>query len=406
MVAVVNRSGDNLQVEFPFAVPTPAAVFRRADTLWLVFDSAAKIDLAALSTDASPVIRNAVFERGEDGEAIVRIRLERPRLASLDADGPGWIVNIGDTVAVPTRPLGIARSIVGKGRASIAIPFEDARKIHRLTDPDVGDRLMVITALGPARGFLKGQDFVELRALPSTHGVVVQPIADDITAELAVDKITIGRPGGLSLSSTALGSQQQVAPAFRALTFDTQLWGFDRQAKFSDRQAELISLAAAAPETKRKQARLNLARFYLARDMAAEAKAVLDVALADKRGADDVTGSVLKAVADVMLDRPDEALKELANPQVGNQQDAPIWRAIAYARQGKWPEARDAFKNVEAAIGALPIELQRMAMREALRSAIEVRDYTGATRLVNEFETHRRAAGTGAGDRRAGRPPV
>jgi hypothetical protein len=89
----------------------------------------------------------------------------------------------------------------------------------------------------------------------------------------------------------------------------------------------------------------------------------------------------------VMLDRPDEALKELSNAQIGNQQDAPIWRAIAYARQGKWPEAREAFKNVEAAIAALPIELQRMAMQEALRSAIEVRDFTGSTRLVNEFET-------------------
>ena len=403
--AAVNRSGDNLRVEFPFAVPTPAAVFRRADMLWLVFDSAAKIDLAALTTDSSEVIRSAVFERGQDGEGIVRIRLERPRLASLDADGPGWIVNIGDTVTVPTRPLGIARSIVGKGRASIAIPFEDARKIHRINDPDIGDRLMVITALGPARGFLKAQDFVELRALPSTHGVVVQPIADDITAELAVDKITISRPGGLSLSSTALGSQQQIAPSFRALTFDTQLWGFDREAKFSDRQAELIRLAAAAPESKRRAARLNLARFYLARDMAAEAKAVLDVALADQRGADDVTGSVLKAIANVMLDRPDEALKELSNPQIGNQQDAPIWRAIAYARQGKWPEARDAFKNVDAAMGALPIELQRMAMQQALRSAIEVRDFTGADPHGQRVRDHRRAARAGAVDRRAGRPP-
>jgi tetratricopeptide (TPR) repeat protein len=387
VVAAVNRSGDNLRVEFPFALPTPAAVFRRADMLWLVFDSAAKIDLAALVTDSnSQVIRSATFARGADGEGIVRIRLERPRLASLDADGPGWIVNIGDTVTVPTRPLGIARAIVGKGRASIAIPFEDARTFHRLDDPDIGDRLMVITALAPARGFLKAQDFVELRVLPSTHGVVMQPIADDVTAELAVDKITVSRPGGLSLSSTTLG-QQHVPSSFRVLTFDTQLWGFDRQAPFSARQAELIRLAAAAPESKRKQARLNLARFYLAREMAAEAKAVLDVALADKSGAEDVTGSVLKAVANVMLERPDEALKELSNPQIGNQQDAPIWRAIAYARQGKWPEARDAFKNVDAAMGALPIELQRMAMRESLRCAIEVRDFTGSARMVNEFET-------------------
>ena len=387
VVVAVNRSGDNLRVEFPFAVPTPAAVFRRADMLWLVFDSAAKLDLAALSANGAKLIRSAVLERGQDGEAILRIRLERPRLASLDADGPGWIVNIGDTVTTPTRALGIARAIAGKGRASIAIPIVDPRNIHRLKDPDIGDRLMVITALGPARGFLKSQDFVELRVLPSTHGVVVQPVADDITAEIAVDKITIGRPGGLSLSSSALGSQPQVEPSFRSMTFDTQLWGYDREAKFNERQNDLIRTAAMAPESKRRTARLNLARFYLARDMAPEAKAVLDVALSDQRGNEDITGVVLKAIADVMLDRPDDALKELANPQIGNQQDAAIWRAVAYAQQGKWPQARDGFKNVDTAMGALPIELQRMAMRLSLRSSIEVRDFTGATRMVNEFET-------------------
>jgi tetratricopeptide (TPR) repeat protein len=387
VVALMNRTGSNLSVEFPFAVPTPAAVFRRADTLWLVFDSAAKINLAALTGDSNQMIRVAVFSRGEDGEGIVRVRLERPLLASLEADGPGWIVTIGDTTTAPTRPLGIARSIAGKGRSSIAIPFDDARKLHRINDPDIGDRLMVITALGPARGFLKPQDFVELRTLSSTHGVVVQPIADDIAAEIAIDKITISRPGGLSISSAALGSQPQTTPGIRSVTFDTQIWGFDREAKFNDRQAELVRLAAAAPESKRRTARLNLARFYLARDMAAEAKAVLDVTLADQRGSDDVTGSVLKAIANIMLDRPEETLKDLSNPQVGNQLDAPIWRAIAYARQGKWTEARAAFKNVDAALSALPIELQRKAMLESMRSAIEVRDFAGATRMINEFET-------------------
>jgi tetratricopeptide (TPR) repeat protein len=120
--------------------------------------------------------------------------------------------------------------------------------------------------------------------------------------------------------------------------------------------------------------------------MAPEAKAVLDVALSDQHS-DDVTGSVLTAVADVMLDRPEEALKVLAKPQVGNQQDAPVWRAIALARQGKWADAQKIFKTISAAIGALPIELQRMAMKEALRSAIEVRDFNSATRVVNEIET-------------------
>jgi len=386
VVAGVHQSGNGLRVEFPFAAPTPAAIFYRADTLWLVFDSAAPIDLSAFQNDNESGAREATFERAEDGAAIVRVKLARPRTASVVADGPSWIVNIADIATSPTLPLSIARSVVGKNRASIAIPLDGPRAVHMIKDSDVGDRLMVVTALAPARGFLKVQDFVELRTLPSVHGVVVQPIADDITAELSTDKITISRPDGLSLSATSLG-QQQVSVSFRAYTFDTQLWGFDRDSPFNARQSELIGLAAAAPLTKRRQARLNLARFYLAKDMAPEAKAVLDVALSDQRGSDDVTGSVLTAVADVMLDRPEDALKELGKPQVGNQQDAPIWRAIAYARQGRWAEARDIFKTVGAAIGALPVELQRMALKEALRSAVEVRDFNNATRVANEFET-------------------
>ena len=385
VVASVQQSGETMRIEFPFAAATPAAVFQRADALWLVFDTPTQIDLTAIQADNDNGVREVLFERAKDGAATIRFKLTRPRMSSIVGDGPTWTVTIADTMTASTKPLTVARSIVGKNRASLAIPFDDPRAIHDVTDPDIGDRLLIVTALGPARGFLKAQDFVELRALPSTHGVVVQPLADDITAELGADKVSISRPAGLSLSATALG-QQPLATNFRAYTFDTQLWGYDRDAPFNARQAELIRLAAAAPVSKRRHARLNLARFYLAKDMAPEAKAVLDVALSDQHS-DDVTGSVLTAVADVMLDRPEEALKVLAKPQVGNQQDAPVWRAIALARQGKWADAQKIFKTISAAIAALPIELQRMAMQEALRSAIEVRDFNSATRVVNEIET-------------------
>ena len=386
MEAELHQSGDGLRIEFPFAAPTPTAVFRRADMLWLVFDSAAEIGLSALRREAGEAIREARFTRSKDGAAIVRLRLARPRLTGVISDGPAWIVEIGDAVSTPTKQLAIARSIAGKNRASIAIPFDDPRTIHRIADPAVGDNLMVITALAPARGFLKAQDFVELRALPSAQGVVLQPLADDLSADLSADKITISRPGGLSLSPTAIG-QQQLATSFRAMTFDTQLWGFDRNADYNKRQSDLIRTAAMAPPQKRRAARLNLARFYLARDMSAEARGVIDVTLADERGADDVTGTVLKAIADVMLDRPDEALKTLASPQIGNQLDAPLWRAVALARQGKWADAHDRFKDVDAALGALPIELQRIALRHALRAAIEVHDFGGADKVLNELQS-------------------
>ena len=55
---------------------------------------------------------------------------------------------------------------IGAARTSITIPFDEPRDLHRLSDPDVGDTLLVVTALGPARGVLKSQDFVDFRALP------------------------------------------------------------------------------------------------------------------------------------------------------------------------------------------------------------------------------------------------
>jgi hypothetical protein len=389
VVVNMHRSDDGLRVEFPFAVQTPAAAFLRADTLSLVFDTSAKIDLAALTSDAGQTIRGSAVEHEADGATIIRIRLARPQLASLIADGPRWIVTLGDSIINATRPLAVSRNLAGANRASITIPFADPRKVHRLTDHDVGDRLIVITALGPARGFVKAQDFVELRTLPSIQGVVVQPLADDITAQLSADKITLGRPGGLTLSSSAAGTAMpRGASTYQPLLFSHRLWSFDRQGKFNSREDELIRQAAEAPPFARYPARINLARFYLANDMSAEAKAVLDVALDGQRpGEADITGSVLRAVSNVMLDRPNEALTELSDPQIGNRLGAQVWRAVALARDGKWGKAYDTFKALGDATATMPLEFQQIAMQAELHSAIEVRDFSGAAKILSEFES-------------------
>jgi tetratricopeptide (TPR) repeat protein len=384
IVPRLRQSANKVQLEFPFLTKTPAAVFRRADTIWLVFDSAAPIDVSALINANLPSVRKVESERSADGAAVIRISLNRPQLASVSTQGTVWTITIADTVTTPTRPLSVLRSPAARTHGSIAIPLDHPESLHELHDPEVGDRLFVVTALAPARGLLKQQDFVELRTLPSAHGVVIDPIADDVAAVLQSDRITISRPKGLSLS---LNSSQDGNSDYRAMTFDTQRWVLDRTAPFVARQSELILRAAAAPENNRRTVRLELARFYLARGMEAEAKGVIDVALADEHGAKDVTGSILKAVANVMLDRPGQALKDLARPEIRTQQDAPVWRAVALAREGNWPEARKAFKRLDDIIADLPIELQRFVLQEELRTYIKTRDFTNAIRVLNVFQS-------------------
>ena len=59
VVAEITQGGDDLRVKFPFGAPTPAAVFRRADTLWVVFDTKREMDVQALNEDSSQTVRNA-----------------------------------------------------------------------------------------------------------------------------------------------------------------------------------------------------------------------------------------------------------------------------------------------------------------------------------------------------------
>ena len=383
----LKRQGDNLSLLFPFASATPAAIFSRADTLWLVFDTSAPILLDKLEGDASGTIKSATVTRRDD-LAVVRMKLERPRLVSAATDGPAWTVTLGGDVIEPTRPVRISRNIIGSARSSITVPFDDARRLHRLADPEAGDGLLVVTALGPVRGFVKTQEFVEFRALASVHGVVVQPIADDLGAELAFDKIVITRPAGLVLSAAVnSGARSGGSTVYQPHVLHAQAWGVDRQADFNQRYSQLVRVAAEAPEARRPIARADLARFYLARGMGVEAKAVLDVALADSPPtAEDSTPLVLRAVASIMMGRLDAALKDLAHPLVGNQHDAPLWRALVYARQGKWSEAREGFSAAGLAMGTLPLDVQRMMLKDIVRAAVEVGDIAGAVRQMREFE--------------------
>ena len=385
LAAELSEQGGDLKLSFPFKAAVGSAVFQRADTLWIVFDSKADIDLNALDGEPSRVVRGFKFSHSGDAD-VVRLKLDRPHLASAAADGPVWTVHIGDAVVDPTRALTLNRNLIGPDRASVAIPFEGAQQVHDIADPEVGDRLFVVTALAPARGVIDEQDFIEFHALASTQGVAIAPLADDLTVKLTADKIVVARPSGLTLSAPLQALLH--GSGLRSAMFDSEVWGHDREGPYFDREAHLVGLAAEAPEQKRFAPRLELARFYIARGMYPEAKGVLDVALAAKRNSGEAgMALVLRAIAEVMMGRPDDALKDLDEPGVGDQHDAPLWRALAFAKQGRWAKARDTFKTMAAAIATLPVELQRVALKDDMRSAIELGDFDGASNDLNDFET-------------------
>ncbi len=390
MPVEVKRSSDGVRMAFAFPSPTPVALFRRGDILWLVADSMRPIDTAPIRRDSGSIIADVSTIPLEKGQAI-RIRLNRPQLASLTTDDPAgagqaWSLMLADTRQTPSQPLSAVRNIADPSRASVQVPLAKPGLKHRLVDPDAGDTLNIITALPPSRGFIRRQDFVEFSLLESIHGVVVQVNSDDVSVEASIDKVMLTKPGGLTLSA-ADAAPQRASTVARPI-FDVGQWRKDQEGPFNARFDELINAMSSAEASSLPQARMDLAKFYMARGMYNEAKGVADLAIADtKVGEESPVALIVHAVASAMMGRPEQTLKDIANPVLGPGYDGELWKALAYAKQEKWVEARERFKNAEFTLAALPADLQRAALMLALRASLEVKDYAGASSRGSELET-------------------
>lgn len=383
----VKRSSDGFRLNFSFAQPTPAALFRRGEIMWLVLDTNAPIDLAPIRTEGTALISNVSRLPIEGGQAL-RFRLSRPQLASISSDGGdgrSWSVTFADTRQSPSQPLAAVRNIVDRSQANVSVPLSSPGLLHRLTDPDAGDALTVVTALPPARGFLRRQDFVEFSFMETIHGVVAQLNADEVTVNVGPDAVTLTRPGGLTLSA-ADASPQRAATVARPI-FDVGRWRADQEGSFLDRLDVLTTAMSQADDTNRLQARLDLARFYLARGMPHEAKGMVDLALMDaKPGQESPVALIVRAVANALAHRPDATLKDIGNPVLGPGYDADLWKGLAYAEQGEWVKARDKFRSASIQLASMPVDLQRIAVMQALRAALEVKDFAGAAARGSELE--------------------
>lgn len=381
------RDSDGLRVTFPLQVATPAAAFRRGDTVWLVFDSPKPIDVEAIRTRGGAMIGEVSRMPLDKGQA-VRIRLTRPLVYSLTSEEVGretnWLLTLADKIQATPLPLMMSRNITDPALATIAIPFANPGQLHTLTDPDAGDTLYVVTAQRPVRGFIKRQDLVDLSLLESAHGIAIRPNSDEVGVEVGADKVILGKKGGLTLSPVDMSADR--APTAVRPIFDPEGWRKGQSENFVARLSELITAIAAVEPAQRSLPRLDLAQFYMSRAMYHEAKAVTDLMLSDPLNKEESGALIMHAIASILTGRPAQGLKDLANPVIGNSHDSQLWKALAYARQGKWADAREKFKNVEFAIASLPLDIQRIVTMEAMRASLEVKDYAGASKRRGEIE--------------------
>ena len=191
-------------LSFAWKNPLGAAIFRRGEAVWIVFDAPARIDLSA----APHGFRQVGQIQAVQGSDFSAVRIATPTDIGIAAvaQGPVWTVTFGSGQPAASEAIKVARDDSATSPA-LSATMAGATRAVWIDDPVVGDKIAVVTAMAPCKGVPSRREFVDLALLPSIQGMAVEPIADGIAVATDGDVVNIGKPKGLALSPKSVHHQ-------------------------------------------------------------------------------------------------------------------------------------------------------------------------------------------------------
>lgn len=368
-----------------------AAAFRRGEAIWLLFDSAGRIDLAGVAR-AGRRHRDIEVVRGE-GVIGLRIPASPEVLVSAAARDNDWVFTLGASAdAAGAAPL--MREISADGRARLIAQFGRTGAVRWINDPEIGDRIGVALMGGPAKGVDTRRATIEAALLPSAHGAVIEPRADGVTAAFENGNLVVTRGEGLIANAQAqTGRAADLEAALLAEAMggeahaEAATQAGETLAQVREHIDELTRAAAmegtdeGAPVT----ARLALARYLLQNEFAHEAMAALRLAAINQGEMVEIDPEyrLMRASANVMMGRPHDAMADLNASTLRDNPVAALLRGYAAAQRQEWSDARRELDRGQGALEGLPPAWRARMQLALARAALELNDIAAAEAAAN-----------------------
>lgn len=365
------RKGDNLTLQTDWPTQVALAAFRRGRHIWLVFSTPHGPDLA----QARAALGGGFFaiQRIEHKAAVVlRIAAARNLNPVVRGDGRSWTIEIGPRSLRPKTSVSVVSLPHAAAGSHVFLKAGGNAPAIALTDPEVGDALIVVPVSAPGLGVEPERNFAEFRVLPSTQGVVVEPYSAEIQVGSVMDGVIVKSGRGLRLSSERDAKQsmkQSKDPA--ALLFDFAKWGGRkdkvRKSGFTTEKQRLQNAIVAASDANRNSRRLDLARFLFSRGHTTDALGLLQIIIKDDEELlADRSVRGMRGGARFLTNNLDGAAEDLFHEALDDEPEISIWRGALSATQRKW---RAAVAHFERAQGLLRYYPRRLKIRFALLAA-------------------------------------
>lgn len=384
LTPVVETSGENVRIVFPFESDTSAAVFRRGDTLWMLYDTSTSIVDPGNETGLDVVADG--FDSKTSGDLqIVRMDLVTNRLASLASEGRSWVLSLGNILLAPAQPAKFERGQDANGAFFVTADVSNVSKIHQVRDPIVGDVLQVATAFPPSNSVSRTLEFVDFTALRSVHGLVIKPAHEDLVVQLNRSRIIMSAPKGLIVSpaQVARASDAQDEMNVREGFIDLAAFEEINPKSYLQRLSETMQMSSTDDARELEAARLTLAQYYLANQLSYEALGVLRV-LSDDASREDLKSErrLTNAAALISAGRSEEAIPILNRDEMTVSVDALMWRVIAREAQSDFIGARTDTLVVGDVYESYPMWVQNKYLLASIHAALETDDTKLAVRYL------------------------
>lgn len=317
LAIVASSSPADLQqgvTHLPFGPQVAAASFRHGDETWIVFDDRRPLDLASLASD--PAYKGAAVELLPSA-TLLTMQTPGDHAVGLRSQPEGWSVVVND--GSQNKPALFPTAQPDR----LLFPLPSPGRVLTIPDPSTGRNLLVGTVRMDGPGVPVTIRTPELVVLPSSLGVVVEPISDRVAMRAVPDGLIVET--GAPFSTNLDGSGALAGAAMLTRRFDFPV---EPVVTLLRRLQAQMQEEGQAPPQARLSARKNAAQTMIALGLGPEAQSLLRLATNDDpRAASDPDVKGLSAIAALLSSRFQEA-DYLDQPELDGTDDVTFWRAL------------------------------------------------------------------------------
>lgn len=382
----VRSSPFETRLAFDWDVTMPAAVFQRAGSLWVVFETGVTINHPPATFSETGRL-TGVERIAHPFGTILRYDLAPDQSVLAQREDTRWEIEIKETITRPRDPVMMTRQndpIDGK-RVFFALGEAGSRFVFK--DTVVGDTIIAVPSTLDGKGVANAHLGAGFEALQTAQGAVFAQMADGVDVRRYRNGAAIYSATGLPLSET--GAELATASGQRAVRLiDLAGWAGDPATPEAKRNSELLYAISMAPEVNLNDRRAAYARFLVGRGFAVDAIGVIEVMLAtDPTLEKNPTLLAMRGVARLMARRFEGAYEDLMAPALDSEPDAYLWRALAAEATDRHSEALTYFERGADVLSLYNAEDQARFQLTAVRAAQAIGDNEAAARELSRLES-------------------